>query len=185
MFDLRLGDPFSRQTRFKLHFQSRVGAGRQVASEIPPLPLNKTIVEVFADFLAYLLECTSSYIQESHLNGTDLWGSVKDQIDFVLPHPNEWEGTEQVQMREAAVLAKLIPDTIAGHARLLFMTEAEACLHFVVQNGLPIGAMKDEDEIVIVNAGRSTIDIGWYIKKIKGGRDMFEEVAASQCKMAL
>jgi hypothetical protein len=153
-----------------------------VASDIPPLPLKKTVVEVFADFLAYLLKCAESYIQESHLNGTDLWASVKDSMDFVLPHPNGWEGTQQAQMREAAVLAKLIPDTTAGHARLSFVTEGEACLHFAVQNGLPIGAMKDGNGVVIVDAGRSTIEIGWYIRKVRKAKDMFEEVAAPQSK---
>ena len=154
-----------------------------MASEILPLPLNKTVVEVFADFLAYLLKCASRYIQESHLDGTDLWASVKDQIDFVLPHPNGWGGTEHAQMREAAVLAKLIPDTTAGHARFLFVTEGEACLYFAMQNSLQIGAMKDGDEIIIVDAGQCTIDIGWYNKKIREGRDMFEEVAGPQSKL--
>ena len=99
-------------------------------------------MEVFADFLRYLLECASSYIQDTHANGPDLWTSVKDQIDFVLSHPNGWEGTQQSEMRRAAVLANLIPDTTAGHARLSFVTEGEASLHFSVQNGLPTGAME-------------------------------------------
>jgi hypothetical protein len=113
-----------------------------VGDGIPPLPLNKTVVEVFADFLAYLFECASSYIQEAHANGVDLWASLKGQIDFVLSHPNGWEGAQQSEMRKAAVLAKLIPDTPAGHARLSFVTEGEASLHFAIQNGLPDGAMK-------------------------------------------
>ena len=150
---------------------------------IHPLPLNKTVVEVFADFLAYLLECASNYIQERHLNGIDLWMSVKDHIDFILPHPNGWESTQQAQMREAAVLANLVPDNADGHARLSFVMEGEAILHFSMQNGLPIGAMKDGEGVVIVDAGRSTIEIGWYIKKIRGARDTFEEVAAPQCKI--
>ena len=128
--------------RFKLHLRSKVGAGRHVTNEIPPLPLNKTVVEVFADFLRYLLECASSYIQDTHANGPDLWISVQDQIDFVLSHPNGWEGTQQSEMRRAAVLADLIPDTPAGHARLSFVTEGEASLHFSIQNGLPAGAIK-------------------------------------------
>ena len=99
-------------------------------------------MEVFADFLRYLLECASSYIQDTHANGPDLWNSVQDQIDFVLSHPNGWEGTQQSEMRRAAVLADLIPDTTAGHARLSFVTEGEASLHFSIQNGLPAGAMK-------------------------------------------
>ena len=99
-------------------------------------------MEVFADFLRYLLECASSYIQDTHANGADLWNSVQDQIDFVLSHPNGWEGTQQSEMRRAAVLAALIPNTTAGHARLSFVTEGEASLHFSIENGLPAGAIK-------------------------------------------
>ena len=128
--------------RFKLHLRSKVGAGRSVGDELPPLPLNKTVVEVFADFLRYLLECASSYIQDTHANGPDLWNSVKAHIDFVLSHPNGWEGTQQTEMRRAAVLAGLVPDNASGHARLSFVTEGEASLHFSVHNGLPSGAMK-------------------------------------------
>jgi hypothetical protein len=127
---------------FKLHLRSKVGAGRGVSSDIPPLPLNKTVVEVFADFLRYLLECASSYIQDTHANGPDLWNSVKSDIDFVLSHPNGWEGTQQSEMRRAAVLAGLVPDNRNGHSRLSFVTEGEASLHYSVQNGLPAGVMK-------------------------------------------
>jgi hypothetical protein len=129
-------------SRFNLHLRSKVGADPSVADELPPLPLNKTVVEVFADFLRYLLKCVSSYIQEIHANGPDLWNSVKSDIDFVLSHPNGWEGTQQSEMRRAAVLGGLVPDDASGHSRLSFVTEGEASLHFSVQNGLPAGAMK-------------------------------------------
>ena len=128
--------------RFKLHLRSKVGAGRNVGYDLPPLPLDKTVVEVFGDFLRYLLECASSYIQDTHINGPELWDSVKSDIDFVLSHPNGWEGAQQSEMRRAAVLAGLIPDDESGHSRLSFVTEGEASLHFFVQNGLPAGAMK-------------------------------------------
>jgi hypothetical protein len=129
-------------SRFKLHLRSKVGAGRSIGDDLPPLPLNKTVVEVLGDFLKYLLECASSYIKDTHANGPELWDSVKFHIDFVLSHPNGWEGTQQSEMRRAAVLAGLIPDNESGHSRLSFVTEGEASLHFSVQNGLPVGAMK-------------------------------------------
>jgi hypothetical protein len=179
--DLFLGRPFSHQTRFKLHLRSRVGSGKKLSDDIPPLPFNKTVVEIFADFLAYLLECASSFIQETHANGADLWASVSDQIDFVLSHPNGWEGAQQAQLRKAAVLANLIPDTIAGHARLSFVTEGEASLHFAVQNGLPVGVMEDGEGVVIVDAGGGTIDISSYSRNVGEGMARFEEVAAPQC----
>ena len=162
-----------------------MGPGRQLTDEIPPLPLNKTVVEVLADFLAYLLECASSYIQETHANGVDLWASVKGQIHFVLPHPNGWEGAQQAEMRKAAVLAKLIPDTTAGHARLSFVTEGEASLHFAVQNGLSIGVIENGEGVVIVDAGGGTIDISSYSKSVGEAKARFEEVAAPQCKIYL
>jgi len=180
-----LRNPFSRKTRFKLHLRSRVGAGRQVTDKIPPLPLNKTVVEVFADFLAYLLKCASSFIQDTHANGARLWESVKDQLYFVLSHPNGWEGPQQAEMRKAALLAKLIPDTTSGHARLSFVTEGEASLHFALQNGLPMGVMEDGEGVVIVDAGGGTIDISSYSKDVPGeATNRFEEVAAPQCKQS-
>ena len=100
------------------------------------------MVEVFGDFLKYLLECASSYIQDTHANGPDLWNSVKSDIDFVLSHPNGWEGTQQSEMRRAAGLAGLVPDNPSGHSRISFVTEGEASLHFSVENGLPAVAMK-------------------------------------------
>ncbi|KAF8805122.1 hypothetical protein BYT27DRAFT_7258239 [Phlegmacium glaucopus] len=166
---------------FKLHLRSKVGAGRTVGTDIPPLPLNKTVVEVFADFLRYLLECASSYIQDTHVNGIDLWNSVMFQIDFVLSHPNGWEGTQQSEMRKAAILAGLIPDNTSGHARLSFVTEGEASLHFSVQNGLPAGAMRNGDGIVIVDAGGGTIDISSYNRNPNSPKESFEEIAAAQC----
>jgi hypothetical protein len=162
-----------------------VGAGGHVGDKIPPLPLNKTVVEVLADFLGYLLECASSFIQETHGNGARLWESVKDRLYFVLSHPNGWEGAQQEQMRKAAVLAKLIPDTTTGHARLSFVTEGEASLHFAVQNGLPAGVMKNGEGVVIVDAGGGTIDISSYRKNVREVKARFEEVAAPQCKIYL
>lgn len=59
-----------------------------------------------------------------------------DDLDFVLSHPNGWEGKEQALMRKAAVKAKLIPDREEGHARISFVTEGEASLHFSVETGV-------------------------------------------------
>ena len=158
-----------------------MGAARQLTDAIPTLPLNKTVVDVFADFLAYLMDCASSFIQETHANGAHLWASVEDNIHFVLSHPNGWEGPQQAEMRKASVLAKLIPDTTAGHARLLFVTEGEASLHYAVHNGLPTGVMDDGEGVVIVDAGGGTIDVSSYSKTVGEVEHRFEEVASPQC----
>lgn len=125
-----------------MHLRSRFTENDNTRSAIPPFPPNKTVVQVFADFLRYLLHCSGEYIRETEANGPQLWPSVEDEISYVLSHPNGWEGTQQTQMREAAVVAGLVPDTEAGMKRLRFVTEGEASLHFAVWNGLPDGVLK-------------------------------------------
>ena len=101
-----------------------------------PLPRGKTAVELFGDFLAYLFICTRAFIQDTHANGPALWAAVEHDLQFVLSHPNGWEGAQQTKMRRAAVYGGLIPDTDQGKARIRFVTEGEASLHACVQSGL-------------------------------------------------
>lgn len=94
------------------------------------------VVAVFADFYAYLFECTKTFILDTHQNAASIWKSVEDSIEFVLSHPNGWEGSQQSKMREAAIDAGLIPNDDSGHSRVHFVTEGEASLHFCVNQGL-------------------------------------------------
>lgn len=103
---------------------------------LTPLPKRKTPVHVFGDYLAYLYRCTRSFITDTHANGTSLWNAVESDIQFVLSHPNGWEGPQQTRMRNAAVYGNLVPDTDAGKARIRFVTEGEASLHACVLSGL-------------------------------------------------
>ena len=88
--------------------------------------------QVFGDFLRYLYNNTRDYIQETHASGSELWNSLKGYADFVLTHPNGWEGAQQTQMRKAAILAGLVPDTEDGRSRIHFVTEGEASVHFCI-----------------------------------------------------
>lgn len=103
---------------------------------LPRLPPGKNVIDVFSDFLKYMYTCARKYIQESHASGTNLWESVQSRIDFVLSHPNGWEGAQQSQMRIAAIRANLIPSSNAGSERIHFVTEGEASLHFCLDSGL-------------------------------------------------
>ena len=107
-----------------------------VTKKIPPLPDGKLAVVVFGDFLRSLYKCARNYIEETHSNGVGLWSSLETRTEFVLTHPNGWEGGQQSLMRKAAIRAGLIPDTDDGRSRLSFVTEGEASLHFCIQNGL-------------------------------------------------
>lgn len=127
--------------RFKLQM-APITTENSAIQGLSSLPEGKTIVDVFSDFLRYLYNCTQTYIQDTHLpNGGALWDSVKSDIHYVLSHPNGWEGAQQAQMRHAAVVAGLIPDTNKGQARIRFVTEGEAGLHFCILSGLSTDAI--------------------------------------------
>ncbi|PIL25741.1 hypothetical protein GSI_11491 [Ganoderma sinense ZZ0214-1] len=146
---------------FKLHLRPEsLGAAAISSEDLPPLPPRKTVVDIFADFLRYLFECARRYISENHVSGESLLNSVKDRIEFVLSHPNGWEGLQQRKMRRAAVIAGLVPDTAAGHSRIHFVTEGEASLNFCINNKL---AAQDMESVIIVDAGGGTIDISSYL----------------------
>lgn len=102
--------------------------------DIPPLPPKRTAMQILGDFMGYLFRCAKTYIEESHASGADMWESFNDNIDFVLSHPNGWEGPQQAQIRRAAVLAGLVPDSSEGQARIQLVTEGEASLHFCLNS---------------------------------------------------
>ena len=122
--------------RFKLHLRPKLTSSASVTKKIPPLPKGKTAVQVFADFLKYLHKCSQKYIEETQIAGSVLWQNLESTTEYVLSHPNGWEGGQQTLMREAAMKAGLIPDTEDGRSRLSFVTEGEASLHYCIQNGL-------------------------------------------------
>ena len=104
--------------------------------ELPWLPESKSAVDVFGDFLKYLFSCTRSFIEAHHAGGTSIWKSVENDIQFILSHPNGWEGAQQSDMHKAAIYGGLIPSTDEGKATVRFVTEGEARLHACVMNGL-------------------------------------------------
>ena len=122
--------------RFKLRLRPKAMKLNMNGMRLSPLPRSKTPVDVFGDFLHYLFHCTRSFIVDTHANGKALWQAVEHSIEFVLSHPNGWEGAQQTKMRRAAVYGGLIPDTDGGRARIRFVTEGEASLHACVQSGL-------------------------------------------------
>ena len=136
--------------RFKLHLRFNAQPSGCVSNKIPPLPRGKSAIDIFADFLRYLHRCARTYIEETHANGVDLWQTLEDRTEFVLTHPNGWEGAQQGMMRTAAVQAGLIPDNEDGHSRLSFVTEGEASLHFCVQSGLTNDAIEVTEDFQVI-----------------------------------
>lgn len=120
--------------RWKLHLRPKRLASSHVSdSDLPTLPPNKAAIEVLGDFMKYLFNCARIYIADTH--SENLWYTVADNIDFVLTHPNGWEGAQQSEIRRAAVLAGLVFDTLEGQSRIQLLTEGEASLHYCIGNG--------------------------------------------------
>ncbi len=123
--------------RFKLHLRppAKDAKSDNINQAISPLPANKDVITLFADFYAYLFECAKTFIQQTHPSGVTFWSSIEDSIEFILSHPNGWEGKQQEQMRKAVVQAGLVGDD-TKNTHVHFVTEGEASLHFCIQKGL-------------------------------------------------
>ncbi|KAJ2922261.1 hypothetical protein H1R20_g14832, partial [Candolleomyces eurysporus] len=168
---------WSKAYWFKLHLRPKTNATMADCDEIPDLPPNKTVVQVFTDYMRYLHQCAKDYISQTH--GALFWRSLEDEILYVLTHPNGWEGPQQASMRNAAISAGFIPDTVEGRSRVSFVTEGEASLHFCLSNGLTINSnANDRSGVLIVDAGGGTIDVTAY-RKLSDHN--FEEIAIPKC----
>ncbi|KAF9783743.1 hypothetical protein BJ322DRAFT_876964 [Thelephora terrestris] len=127
------------------------------------LPVGRTIVDIFSDFMRYLFDSTKALFVFSDQNGEHRWNSMSQNIELVLTHPNGWGGPQQSQLRAAAVKAKIVPDTSEGHARVHFVTEGEASFNFCATHTQSGENLKHGDKVLVVDAGGGTIDISSYV----------------------
>ncbi|KAF9783709.1 hypothetical protein BJ322DRAFT_1066702 [Thelephora terrestris] len=173
---------WTRLDWWKLNLAPTALCKKLPAGYAPALPHGLTIVEVFADFMHYLFACAETYFKESHAFGESVWDSVKEDITFILSHPNGWGGIEQVTMRRAAVKAELIPDTSEGHDRIQFVTEGEASFNFCANNGISGDAIKVGRNVIVIDAGGGTIDISGYTVENQNPPQV-AEIFASECRL--
>ncbi|KAI9573191.1 hypothetical protein HD554DRAFT_2059675 [Boletus coccyginus] len=187
---------------WKLHLRPKHLASSHIKDEdIPPLPKGKSAVQVLGDFMRYLFNCARNYIIESHANGVSMWMSMENNIEFILTHPNGWEGLQQQQIRRAANIAGLVPSSKKKRAsQIHLLTEGEASLHFCVTHVLASNSVsnlrilssedleeeaEEESEhqgIVIIDAGGGTIDLSAYSLKLSLPQE-FEEIAPAECRL--
>ena len=143
--------------RFKLRLRPQSMPAKLKTSTLPPLPPSKSVVSLFADLLAYLMRCAERFILNTHptlsaplgrrssrgnLGSSEsdptLWSSLRRKAEFVIGHPNGWEGPQQAKMRQAVVMAGLVPNTAEGMARLRFVSEGEASLCYCLGEGVGV-----------------------------------------------
>ncbi|KDQ12540.1 hypothetical protein BOTBODRAFT_146727 [Botryobasidium botryosum FD-172 SS1] len=129
---------------------------------VDPLPSGATIDKIYADFIGYLYAHTKRFFEVYILDGKNVWQKLESTTDFVIAHPNGWRLQEQAFLRSAAITAGLIDSEDAAKQRVTFVSEAEAAVHFVMietdfQTRLQRGV-----ELVICDAGGSTVDTTLY-----------------------
>ncbi|KAH8110514.1 hypothetical protein DFH11DRAFT_1514361 [Phellopilus nigrolimitatus] len=159
----------------------RPGSMPSEESELPNLPSNKILVQVFADFLGYLVTCAEKFIRETHLTLSRSWDTIKNDTVFILGHPNGWEGAQQNMMRQATILAGMIPNTPEGRSRVRFVTEGEASLHYCLREGV-LDNLQDKKGFVVADLGGGTLDFSAY-KVVATQPLKVEEISAAKCEL--
>ena len=91
------------------------------------------MLDSLAEFMRYLFECSCTHIRGAQPDGAKVWDAIKHKIEFVLTCPDHWTRDQKVQLLEAALLAKLVPETVEGRSRIHFTTENDARLAFCLQ----------------------------------------------------
>ena len=83
--------------RFKLYLH------KNTSNKLPPLPPHQTALSVIADYLQCLCITVYDDIQS-------IWGGIvtKDDIVWYLTVPAMWSGKAKQDMRQAAVMAKMV-----------------------------------------------------------------------------
>ncbi|KAL1674598.1 hypothetical protein EV122DRAFT_293372 [Schizophyllum commune] len=169
---------------FKLHLAPKYDGSPAEVHKLPPLPLGKSVHDVFTDFLKHLLACLQSFIQDSSPAGDALWAQLAPTAEYTLTHPNAWGGPQQQEMRQMAIDAGLVKDAAEARKRVHFVTEGEAGLHFCGHHGLATESMQDGNGLILLDAGGGTVDLSAYAANGKTSGGTFSEVAASKCTIA-
>ncbi|CCM01024.1 uncharacterized protein FIBRA_03072 [Fibroporia radiculosa] len=120
---------------FKLHLRPNA---MQLQGSLPPLPSNVTPFQMLADFLSYIYKCAKEFISDTHPVGRQILQSGGD-VDFVLSHPNGWEGGQQSDIRRAAKVKQV----------------------FIIVSGMGWPQMAGQG-LMIVDAGGGTVDLSTY-----------------------
>ncbi|KAG8902812.1 hypothetical protein FRB99_004079 [Tulasnella sp. 403] len=140
------------------------------------------VIDVFADFLRYMNRCVHDYICRTHVDGKTLWETNSHRTKYILSHPNGWEGAQQSQMRRAAAMAGLVPDS--NSERIEFVSEGEASFHWCMEMRLlDVSSLTIGNRIVIADAGGGTIDVSSF--KVTSLRPLkLAEASISDCRLA-
>jgi hypothetical protein len=149
--------------------------------DIPKLPVNVKIAQVYADFMTYLMKCTKSFFQKRILpDGAAIWQRLQESTVVVLTIPNGWGPGEQEILRRAAVYAELVTEKMK-HESLQFVTEGEASVHWALAYHHSSSWPSEDTLFAVVDAGGSTVDSTLYNCVAIEPELSLDEACVSEC----
>ncbi|CAE6459246.1 unnamed protein product [Rhizoctonia solani] len=146
--------------RFKLHMHPSE-MREKYSIKLDPLPNGVALLQIYADFMNYLFKNTEPFFKDRIVDGPTIWEAYKDNITFIIAHPNGWGIREQEFLRRAAVDGGLV--TVADSKnRVRFVTEAEASVHYCISHSNISNRLKTGLNFAVCDAGGSTVDTTVY-----------------------
>ncbi|KAF8593330.1 kinase-like protein [Ceratobasidium sp. AG-I] len=167
---------------FKLHLHPNT-MKQNHNIKVQPLPTNVDLLTIYTDFMAYLMKHTQRFFESRIIDGHNVWAEHSESMSIVIAHPNGWTIKEQNFLRKAAVAAKYTTHANA-RAQIRFVREAEASAHFCMYQSNLQSMLKPNVNIVVCDAGGSTVDIDAYCVKATSPMLELEERKAPACVQA-
>ncbi|KAG8755538.1 hypothetical protein FRC14_003961 [Serendipita sp. 396] len=158
--------------------------GASPAMEIPPLPSNVTLAEVYTDFMRYVFGGFRTFFQKTTPNGLAIWDRLSSNIVVVLTIPNGWDTRQQEFLKEAAQEAGIVQSEEDADLRIEFVTEGEASVHYILGKINHKTWLKKGTMFAVTDAGGSTVDSTLYVCKALEPKLELEEVCTSECVQA-
>ncbi|PVF96878.1 hypothetical protein CPB86DRAFT_786515 [Serendipita vermifera] len=150
--------------------------------EIPNLPHNTTLSQIYSNFIEYLYIKTKKFFIESSPNGQQVWDRLESRIVMIFCIPNGWDISQQTFIHKAVIESGIIGEGEADE-RIDFITEGEASVHYALAHTSHMRWVKSNFMFTIIDAGGSTIDSTLYECKTTEPLCL-EEVCASECVQA-
>ncbi|CCO29727.1 Heat shock 70 kDa protein 12A [Rhizoctonia solani AG-1 IB] len=167
---------------FKFHLHPSEIKRRQDFS-LEPLPSGLSLIQIYTDYMAYLLNHTKIFFGDHVLNGSRVWESYHQDMTVVFAHPNGWGIREQGFLRRAAIAAGFVMRDKA-HCNIQFVSEAEASVHFCMFHSDLHEHLNMGVYFVVCDAGGSTTDTtAYYVKQTAPALEL-DETKASACVQA-
>jgi len=116
------------------------------------LPAGVSLESVYQHWIQYIFNHAKKEYEQHHQIPPDAW--LERELIFTIP--NGWATPEETLIRAAILGAKCVENEENIH----FVSESDAVLHFMLVQSP--SELKDSRELIVCDAGASTIDIALY-----------------------